>query len=175
MINSHKVYIIAAVDAKGGIGRGGALPWRLKKEMRHFTETTRRTSDPRKQNMVVMGRTTWESVPEKYRPLPGRRNVVLTRQRPYHAPGAIISDSLDEALGYADDSIENIFIIGGAQVYSEALKHPALDGIYLTKIKKDFDCDTFFPPLDFGWLEQSLGADEEDGIIFEYKFFSKRP
>ena len=71
----------------------------------------------------------------------------------------------------ADESIENIFVIGGTRVFVEAMNQPRLDGIYLTRIKKDYHCDVFFPPLGAGWTEQALDADEEGGVIFEYKFY----
>lgn len=176
MINLHKVYIIAAVDAKGGIGKGGSLPWRLKKEMRHFTEITTRTSDPSKENMVVMGRTTWESIPEKFRPLPGRRNVVLSRDPNYQAPGARVYHALRWAIESATDDVEKIFIIGGQKIYSNALNDDwvksILDGIYLTRLKKDFNCDTFFPSLpNFFGAPLISGHDEEDGVKFDFLFY----
>lgn len=176
MIDSHRIYIIAAVDEKNGIGREGKLPWKLKKEMRYFIQTTSRTNNPGKQNMVIMGRATWESLPEKFRPLPGRCNVVLSRERDYETPGAVVRHSLDEALAAADEKIENIFIIGGRQVYAGAFIHPAIDGIYLTHIKRDYRCDTFFPPINsaFGPPE-NLGSDEEEGVRFEYLFYPHSP
>ncbi|MEK7673456.1 MAG: dihydrofolate reductase [Patescibacteria group bacterium] len=170
----HPVYLIVAADKNLGIGKDGKLPWHLKKEMQFFKKMTLETQDPQKQNMVLMGRTTWESIPEKFRPLPGRINIVLTHQSDYNAPGADIFDSLDKALSSADSNIEKIFIIGGAQVFKEALNNPHLTGIYLTKIDKTFDCDTFLPDLPKNFSEEVLDADSEAGITFKYFYYSKK-
>lgn len=175
MINNHNVYIISAVDNDMGIGRDGDLAWHFKKELAHFSETTKATSDPDKQNMIVMGRTTWESLPPKFRPLPGRVNVVLTRQAEYVTDGASVFFSLDDALAAADDTIENIFIAGGASVYKQAITHEAVDGIYLTRIRKSFDCDVHFPPVpeDVYSHVEPLGYDIEKDTKFDYYLFTK--
>lgn len=173
MIDGHKVLLIAAVDKKNGLGKDGDLAWRLKKEMQHFTQMTTETSDPHKQNMVVMGRSTWESIPEKFRPLPNRRNVVLTHNVEYVADGAEVADSLDSALALADDSIATIFIIGGARVYEEAIHHEKTDGIYLTKIQKNYQCDIFFPEIPEQFAQkQRFGSDEEGGVTFDYYLYT---
>lgn len=170
---NHEIYIIVAVDEKNGIGKNHAIPWSFKQEMKFFVKTTIGTKDQSKKNMVVMGRTTWESIPEKFRPLKDRKNIVLTRETDYKANGAIVCSSLDEAFAQADDSIEKIFIIGGAKVYEETINHPDLTGIYITKIHKTFDCEVFFPaiPEKFSKI-QKLGSAEENGIKFDYLLFS---
>lgn len=175
MINNHNVYIIAAVDNDLGIGRDGDLAWHFKKELKHFSSTTKTTLDAAKQNMIVMGRTTWESLPPTFRPLPGRVNAVLTRQPEYVTDGASVFCSLDDALEAADDTIESIFIAGGASVYKQAMEHPAVDGIYLTRIKHAYECDVRFPEIPeeiFGHVEQ-IGSDIENDIQFEYYLFTK--
>ncbi len=167
----HPVYLIVAVDKNFGIGKDGKLPWHLKKEMAFFRKITRDTIDPEKRNLVIMGRTTWESIPEKYRPLLGRKNVVLTRQEDFQAEGAAVRHTLNEALALADDGIEKIFIIGGAQVFKEALKHEHLTGIFLTKIDKVYDCDTFFGDIPLNTSPEILGEDSEDGVTFQYQLY----
>lgn len=169
----HPIYLIVAVDKNFGIGKNGKLPWHLKKEMAFFRKITRETIDPEKRNLVIMGRTTWESIPEKFRPLPGRKNVVLTKQEQYAAQGAAVCHTLDHALALADDGIEKVLIIGGAQLFKEALKSEHLTGIYLTKIDKAYDCDTFFENFQGETSPEVLGEDSEDGVNFQYLYYKK--
>ena len=126
------------------IGDGGVMPWHLPEDLRHFRELT--SADP-----VVMGRRTWESLPERFRPLPGRTNVVVTRQSGWTAPGATVLHSLDEALDRAASSPGSgtTWVIGGAQLYAQAL--PAADRVELTEIDLDVDGDTVAPELGDGW------------------------
>ncbi len=175
MFNTHRVFIIAAVDEEFGIGKNNALPWRLRKELGHFTSVTTQTSDPHKKNIVIMGRSTWESLPEKFRPLPDRINVVLTRQTGYAAEGATIKPTLEAALQMADETVEQIFIIGGASIYEQAIDDPAVDGMYLTQIRQRFDCDAWFPaiPAKFATIT-ILGKDEEGGISFSYLLYTQK-
>ena len=130
-----QVSIIVARARNGVIGREGALPWRLPADLRHFRETT--MGKP-----VIMGRRTWESIG---RPLPGRRNIVVTRQSNYHAVGAEIASSWDAALALAGDAPE-VMVIGGAALYREAL--PIAHRIYLTDVQASVEGDTRFPDLD---------------------------
>ncbi len=175
MINNHKLYIIVATDQKLGIGKNGRMPWRLKKELKHFKETTTQTEDPEKHNMVLMGRTTWDSIPDAHRPLKNRKNVVLTRNPDFEAEGAVVARSMEEALRMTDDKTEDIYVIGGGKVYSEIISMPQLDGIYLTRIHEVFDCDTYFPviPPRFG-EPVNLGGDEEGGLQYNYLFFKRQ-
>lgn len=171
---NHEIYIIVAVDEKGGIGKGGTLPWKFKKEFAYFRKTTTNTTDNAKQNMLIMGRKTWESISENFRPLVGRKNVVLTSTNNYKAEGATVTSSLDEALKLADDKTEKIFIIGGGQVFSEVISSPDLSGIYLTKVHANYDCDTYFPKISEDFKSRKkLGDDEEEGIKFEYFLYTK--
>ncbi|MBT6254456.1 dihydrofolate reductase [Candidatus Uhrbacteria bacterium] len=168
------LYIIAAVDNNNGIGKDGKLPWHFKTEMAHFKSVTTKTEDPNKKNMVIMGRTTWESIPESFRPLPERVNVVLTRRAEYEAEGALVANSFEQALELADDNVENIFAIGGMDIYSEAMERKDLSGIYLTRIDNVYDVDTYFPgiPGDFSDMTP-LGADEEDGVDMLYMLLKR--
>lgn len=147
--------LVAAADEKLGIGKAGGLPWRLPGEMRYFRRLTRDAGadegDPGRQNVVIMGRRTWESVPEPYQPLSGRANVVITRQAEYSVPASVDrARDLDEALDVAAERAggRRVFVIGGAELYRQAIAHPSCQGLYLTRIMADYDCDTFFPEVD---------------------------
>jgi dihydrofolate reductase len=135
------ISLIAALSHNRVIGRDGDLPWRLPDDSKHFRHTT--MGKP-----VVMGRKTWESFGGV---LEGRENVVVTRQPDYHAPGATVVSSLDEALRRLKDRDE-IFIAGGEALYSEAL--PRADRLYLTFVDAEVDGDARFPEFDRGaWRE----------------------
>lgn len=129
------VTLIAAVARNGVIGHGKDLVWHLPEDQRHFRAVTMGAP-------VIMGRATWDSLPERFRPLPGRRNLVLTRQPGWQAPGAEVVATLDEALTRTADA-PRVFVIGGAQVYALAL--PRADELLLTEIERDFGGDTRFP------------------------------
>ncbi len=167
----QKVYQIVAVDKAMGIGKDGELPWRIKKEIQYFKEVTTKTHDSQKQNMVIMGRTTWESIPEKFRPLPGRMNVILTSQEDFQAPGAKVAHSLNDAIELADEAIETIFLIGGARVFKESLE--SCDGLYVTKIHKVYECDTFFPQIPENFNQQHIGQDTENDVDFDYYLYER--
>ncbi len=171
----HPIYIIVAVDEKNGIGKNGRLPWKLKKEYKYFRETTCKTNDPSKLNMVIMGHRTWDSLDPAYQPLPGRRNIILTKDSNYKVDkDAIIYNSLEEAIATADESIGKIFILGGGKVFEQAINNPGLTGIYLTKIHKTFDCDTFFPkiPAKFSKVKK-IDSAEENGVRYDCLLYEK--
>jgi dihydrofolate reductase len=134
-----KLALIAAVARNGAIGKGNALLWHHPEDQRHFKQTTMGCP-------VIMGRKTWDSLPERFRPLPGRRNIVLTRNAHWQAPGAERAESLNASLALVQSSVK-VFVIGGAQIYAEAL--PLADELVLTEIDADFsDADAFFPAWD---------------------------
>lgn len=172
-MKDHKIYIIVAVDEEGGIGKNGKLPWHFKKEMQFFKETTLKTSDPKKQNMVIMGRRTWQSIPRKFQPLPNRHNIVLTTNPDFEAPGAEIFSNLEKAIHSADQNIERIFIIGGAQVFAHALKNPQLTGIYLTQVYSKYDCDTYMEKIPKEFSPLKIASEQEKGIKFDYLLYQK--
>jgi dihydrofolate reductase len=134
--------LIAAVARNGAIGHGGDLLWRLPEDLAFFRRTT--MGRP-----VIMGRKTWDSVPPKFKPLPGRTNIVITRQQGWEEPGAIAVNDLDAALDRARaegaGNVHNprVFVIGGAQLYAQAL--PRADELMLTEIDREFDGDAHFP------------------------------
>jgi dihydrofolate reductase len=142
--------LIAAVARNGVIGRGNALVWRHPDDARWFRQQT--LGCP-----VVMGRNTWESLPERFRPLPGRPNIVVTRQPGWQAAGAVSAPGLAEALAQAEalaGDAPRVFVIGGGQLYAEAL--PLADELVLTEIDADLDGDTWFPAWPREAFEQIL-------------------
>ena len=171
---NHKIYIIVATEMNLGIGRNGVMPWNIKGEMKHFTETTTKTSDPSRQNMMVMGKTTWYSIPENHRPLKNRKNVILTTNKEPDQQGVTFCGSFEEAFALADDSVENIFIMGGASIYKQVIDKKLADGIFITRINKEYECDTFFPEIPSEYGEAvNLGGGEEDDVSYSYLFYSK--
>ncbi len=141
--------IIVAMDSQRGIGKGGLLPWHLSADLKHFKKVTTEAA-PGKRNAVVMGRKTWESIPERFRPLPGRLNIVLTRSAQYDLPGEVMRGSgLEEVLLKISQmlDINHVFVIGGALVYGEAIQLPQCYRLYVTVIDQVFDCDAFFPEI----------------------------
>lgn len=164
--------ILAAAVPSLGIGLAGTLPWRLPRELKYFRQATAH-------HVVVMGRRTWESIPAKFRPLPNRTNIILSRNPP-PAPAeaekegkanakVVYAESLDAALELASAEAEagagaarKVFIIGGAQIYAAALAHPAAKHVLLTEVQgdegKQIECDTFF--TGFPWYPR--GASPKD-------------
>ena len=161
------VSLIAAVARNGAIGRGNDLLWTDPADQRHFRQTTMGCP-------VVMGRRTWDSLPARFRPLPGRRNVVVTRNAGFDAPGAETAPSLDVALARLADA-SRVFVIGGGELYALAL--PVADTLVLTEIDAELDGDTFFPPLDrtpFAEVER-LPQQAADGTRFAFVTYRRRP
>ena len=159
------VSLVVAADEEGGIGRGGGLPWHLPADLKHFRALT--MGKP-----VIMGRRTWESIG---RPLPGRRNVVVSRQPSLQVPGCEVAGSLDDALRLVDDAAEAC-VIGGAEIYRLAL--PLADLIHLTRVHTRVEADTFLPPLDpREWRLQSReehAADERHAYPFSFITLERR-
>ena len=138
MIRPTVLVLIAAVARNRVIGRDNQLLWHLPEDMAHFRETTRGAP-------VIMGRKTWESLPPRFRPLPGRRNIVLSRQAGYVAEGAEVVATLDEALLLLQ-AAPQAFVIGGEQLYRLAL--PRADQLVLTELDRDYEGDALFPAWD---------------------------
>jgi len=145
--------VVALTHTDGGIGANGKLPWRLPKEMDHFRCLTTSVIDPLKKNAVIMGRKTYTSIPAKFRPLKDRLNVVLSRDpdslSSIGSEGVLTCTSLPAALDRLSSpalGIENVYVIGGAEVYEEAIRLvPCCQSVYTTLIKNYFQCDTHFP------------------------------
>lgn len=162
--------LIVAADEKMGIGKNGTLPWgmKLKSDLAFFHKTTFGNGG----NAVIMGRTTWQSIPENRRPLTERFNLVLTRQDNFQLPPNVLrSASFQEALQKAEaKKSAEIFVIGGAKVFEEAIRHSNCEAIFLTEVSGDFSCDTFFPNIDpktFKKISESK-MHEENGIKFRF-------
>jgi dihydrofolate reductase len=158
------IALVAAVARGGVIGRDGGIPWRIPEDVAHFKELTTG-------HAVVMGRRTWDSLPDRFRPLPERRNVVVTRDADWHAEGAERAGSLDEALALLDDD-ERVFVIGGAEVYAQAL--PLADEMFLTEIADDVVGDTFFPDWDRNAFVQASRDERVSGAGARFAFVTYR-
>ncbi|MGB3070225.1 MAG: dihydrofolate reductase [Ottowia sp.] len=133
--------LIYARARNGVIGKNGVMPWHLPEDLAHFKRTT--LNHP-----VIMGRKTWDSLPPRFRPLPGRTNIVITRQTTWREEGAQRASSLQEALEHCAGA-ERVWVIGGAQIYAHALA--LADEIVATEIDADFEGDAYAPVLDESW------------------------
>jgi len=138
-----KLHLILARAANGVIGKNNTLPWHLPEDMAHFKRTT--LGCP-----VIMGRKTWESLPPRFRPLPGRLNIVVTRQQDWRAEGALVAHSLQEACALCP-AASNAWVIGGAEIYAQALA--LADTAVVTEIDADFEGDAFSPKFGLHWTE----------------------
>jgi dihydrofolate reductase len=162
MTHVTRLGLIWAQSTSGVIGRGGAIPWQLPEDLAHFKELTMG-------HTVVMGRRTWESLPTKVRPLPGRKNVVLTRQADFTAEGATVVQSLDEALTDPDT-----WVVGGEQIYTLAM--PRASRCEVTEVEVDLprdDGDVVAPVLDETWVG-TAGEWETSRTGIRYRFHSYR-
>ncbi len=131
------ISIIVAIDDKRGIGAKNRMLWHIKKDFAHFKTMTQG-------HPIVMGRKTFESIG---RVLPGRTNIVITRDQNYKVPGAVVVDSLEKAIETAQvkPGAEEIFVIGGGEIFRQSLEQNLVDKLYLTKVKGDFNAEIFFP------------------------------
>lgn len=168
-----KFAIIAAAEKNMGIGKNGVMPWNLPSDLAHFNKTTRGAG----QNAVIMGRVTWESLPAQHKPLKGRINIVITRNDAYELPeGVFKADSVEEALKIAGKcEVEEAFVMGGAQIYFDAIKNPDCESVYLTEIDGHFDCDAFFPKIDSKVFKKTFESEEktENGNKFRFSKYIK--
>jgi len=161
------ISIVVACDKNRVIGKENKLPWKIPADLQRFKRLT--TGHP-----VIMGRKTWESIPEKFRPLPGRTNIVVTRNESYSAQGAIISNSVKNALELARTSPgqEEIFFIGGAQIYTEA--KPLADRLYVTEVDTEIEGDAFFPEYKSLFIKKILEEpSEHEGLKYSYLILEK--
>jgi len=172
-MTAPRIAYVVALDANRLIGRDNALPWRLPDDMRWFREQT--LGKP-----CIMGRKTYDSLPERFRPLPGRDNIVVTRNRDYAAPGALVVHSLDDALAAAG-AAEEIIIVGGAELFRALL--PRVERLYLTQIHAAVEdagtaTGVFFPPFDMDeWrvvYRQAHPADERHPFAFTWLILERR-
>jgi dihydrofolate reductase len=167
-----KVSLIVAMDAKRGIGKNNDLMWHLPADMNFFKETT-------KNQIVVMGRRNYDSIPEKYRPLPNRLNVILTRNKEFQAENCLVFNSLKDCLTHFENENERkVFIIGGGEIYKMALDANCLDEMFITYVDGVFDADTFFPvinPNEWKLVEKEYHPkDDKHQYDFTYETYLRK-
>jgi dihydrofolate reductase len=154
-LTAEPLYAIAAMARGRVIGHGNTLPWRVPEDLRFFKKMTVGHS-------IIMGRKTYESTGK---PLPQRRNIVITRQPGYAAPGCEVVGTLEDAVAAARTSDPEPFIIGGAEIYRQAL--PTLTRMYLTFIDREVPGDAFFPEYDPAqWRETERRVGESTDVVF---------
>jgi dihydrofolate reductase len=161
-----RVSLLAAVARGGVIGRDGTLPWHLREDLARFRELTTG-------HAVVMGRRTWDSLPDRFRPLPGRRNVVVTRNPEWSADGAERAGSIEDALRLLAQE-RNVFVIGGGEIFERAL--PLADELLLTEIDLDVEGDAFFPEWERDAFVEAVRERHvaDDGTPFAFVTYRRR-
>ena len=162
-----RVYLVAAVAANGIIGAGNAMPWHLKEDLKHFKELT--IGHP-----VIMGRKTYDAiVASTGKPLPGRENIVVSRQAGLEIGGVSIASSIEGALAFCIGE-PVVFVIGGAEIYKAAL--PLADGLVLTEIRKDYAGDTKFPDYDRGAFRETQRKPQvsSQGVAFDFVLYERK-
>lgn len=159
------INIIVAYNQKHVIGKDNDIPWRLPADLAHFKQTTMGCP-------IVMGRKTRESLG---RPLPGRVNIAITRDKAYQAEGTTVVHSLSEGIAKAQAGYGDVFIIGGGEIYKQALLEGVVDRVYATEIYADMDGDTYFPVLDASeWQEISREKQaEQNGLHFDFVVYER--
>ena len=156
--------LIVACTPSGGIGKNNKIPWYIKEDLRYFQKITLTTSDPMRVNALIMGRNTWESLPQS-KPLAGRINVVVSSTLTQDdIIGALVVRSLEQAHSKLRDFpyIGTIFVIGGSRLYREAMFDHHYTKVYLTNIHKEFECDAF---IDLKLLDQRYKKVRQGKII----------
>ena len=163
-----KTALIVAMDSEGGIGKNNDLMWHLPKDMKFFKDTTQG-------QIVVMGRKNYDSIPEKYRPLPNRLNIVLTRNEHFNAPDCLVFHSLETCLKHFEEETERIiFIIGGGEIYRMALESDMLDEMYITHVHHRYEAETFFPRFEEENWESHVIFEQEKDAQHEAAFTVKK-
>lgn len=166
-----KISIIVAIAKNNAIGKNNDLLWKLPADMKYFKEKTMG-------HCVLTGRKNYESIPEKFRPLPGRTNIVVTRDKSYNAPGAHVVDSIEAGIEFARSTGETeLFIIGGGQIYMECMVKNLVDTLYVTHVNEVFEADTFFPAFNpHKWhktLSEMCSPDEKNAYAYEFAVYNK--
>jgi len=167
-----QVSLIVAMDKNHGIGKNNDLMWHLPRDMKFFKSTT-------ENHVVIMGRKNYDSIPEKYRPLSSRENVIITRNPDFKASGCLTFLSLKDALKHFEGEHREIFIIGGGEIYKLSMSMDCVYKMYITHVNGTFDADTFFPEFDKNDWETELlmvqDIDENHLFAFETVLYHKRP
>jgi dihydrofolate reductase len=169
---------VVAADRSRGIGRAGRLPWpRLPADVAHLKAITTRTRAPEARNAVIMGRRTWDTIPRPFRPLPGRLNVVLSRAKLPLPPGVLLAQSFAAAVTAATGAgVEGIFVLGGGQIYAEAVADPHCKVIYYTRIETHLPADTHFPPFELSFIRDDEASEphREAGLAYTIERWHRR-
>ncbi|XP_064164281.1 dihydrofolate reductase-like [Anguilla rostrata] len=184
---SRTLNCIVAICPNMGIGNEGNLPWhpkRLSKEFKHFQKMTVTPTVEGKQNVVIMGRKTWFSIPERNRPLKNRINIVLSRELNVPPEGAHhLASDFSSALRLLDstelaEQADQVWVIGGTSLYKEAMETPCLRRLFVTRVRQQFDCDTFLPEISLenyrllpSFPEVPEGVQEENGIQYHFEVY----
>ncbi|MDD4001263.1 MAG: dihydrofolate reductase [Bacteroidales bacterium] len=160
------ISIIVAIAENNAIGKDNDLLWHISEDLKYFKRIT--LGSP-----IIMGRKTWESLP--FKPLPKRENIVISNNKDYKLDNATVFHSLEEAVQYVK-KFENCFIIGGGMIYNTIL--PFCDKLYITKVHKSFEADTFFPEIDSNQWElesqSEIQKDEPSGLEFQFLVYKKK-
>lgn len=167
-----EVKLIVARGANGAIGKDNDLIWKLPRDMRFFTETT-------KGSIVVMGRKNWDSIPVKYRPLVGRENVVITRNSGFSHPDCKVFSSIEESLHHYAEDQRDLYVIGGGQIYHYCLENDLIDVMYITEVRETFEADVYFSEFnESDWNKELImehPIDEKHKHAFDiYRYRRKR-
>jgi dihydrofolate reductase len=167
-----RVSLIVAMDKNHGIGKNNDLMWHLPRDMKFFKSTT-------ENHVVIMGRKNYDSIPEKYRPLSSRENVIITRNPDFKAMDCLTFLSLEDALKqFEGEQNREIFIIGGGEIYKLVMSMDCVDKMYITHVNGSFDADTFFPEFNENDWESELlmvqDIDENHLFAFETVLYHKR-
>ncbi len=161
-----EIALIYARAANGVIGHNGTMPWHLPEDLAHFKQLTQG-------HPVIMGRKTWDSLPARFRPLPGRTNIVVTRQADWHETGAQSACSLREALSLTEQKSPVVWVIGGAQIYAQAL--PLATRVEVTEIARDYEGDAHAPQLGPEWVETARHRHvSAGGLPYSFATFERR-
>lgn len=159
-----RLHLIYARAANGVIGRDNQLPWHLPEDLAHFKRTTLGCT-------VIMGRKTWDSLPPRFRPLPGRLNIVVTRDKTWQAEGAAVAHSLEAARDLCPAG-SDAWVIGGAQIYAQAL--PIASTVVVTEIAAEFEGDAFAPTLGAEWRETARASHvAASGLPFAFVTYTR--
>ena len=162
--------LIVAVADNQVIGKDNDLIWRLPDDMKFFKNKT-------SGHHIITGRKNYLSIPKKFSPLPNRVNIVLTRQKDFEEADCIIKHSLEDAIAFAEQhNEEELFIIGGGQIYKESLEKNLIDRMYITHVHESFEGDTFFPEINSNWKrvwEEKHSKDEKHPYNFTFALYEK--
>ena len=159
--------MVVAHDEKRGIGKNGGMPWHLPEDLKWFQKITTETKSNQKKNVVIMGRKTYSALGGIYKPLPNRHNFVLSRSE-QKIDGAETFSDTDKCLQKAFEIGENIFIIGGGEIYKKFISDKRCKNLYITKVFGEYDCDTFFPEYENSFQNKEMILENEKFVVYRF-------